>query len=62
LPRGVGVVDETHEPRALAGRRPLEHLLITVGVAEREHGSPPDELLDTHRLAGAVVATPRMTG
>src|SRR5262245_48735008 len=51
----VGVMDDTHEPRALAGRRPLEHLLIAVRVAEREHGPPADELLDVHWLAGAVV-------
>src|SRR5262245_11280637 len=51
----VGVMDDAHEPRALAGRRPLEHLLVAVRVAEREHGPPADELLDVHRLAGAVV-------
>src|SRR5262245_4322210 len=47
----VGVMDDAHEPLALAGRRPLEHLLIAVRVAKREHGPPADELLDVHRLA-----------
>ena len=51
LAYGVGVVDEAHEPRALAGRRPLEHLVVAVGVAEGAQGPSADELLEGDRLA-----------
>ena len=34
---------------------PLEHLLVAIGVAERQQRPPPDEALDADRLAGAVI-------
>src|SRR5262245_63749720 len=41
---GVGVVHEQREARARAGGRPLEHLLVAVGVAERHQRPPADQL------------------
>ena len=43
------------EARSVAGRGPLQHLLVAVGVAEREDGPAADEAVDAHRLAGTVV-------
>src|SRR5262249_52331968 len=51
----VGVAHDAHEARALAGRCPLKHLLVAVGVAEREERPAADDLLDVHGLARAVV-------
>src|SRR6185503_19038811 len=42
----VGVMDETREASSAAARRPLEHLLIAVGVAEGEDRPAADELVD----------------
>src|SRR6185503_15127474 len=55
LARGVRVVDEAHQARAGAGRGPLKHLVIPVGVAEGENWAAANERVDPHRLAGAVV-------
>ncbi len=49
---GVGVVHKAHEARALAGRGPLEHLLIAVGVAESEDRPAADESLMPTGLPG----------
>ena len=48
---GIGVVDQTHEARASAGRGPFQHLLVAVGIAEGEDGTPPDEPVDAFGLA-----------
>jgi hypothetical protein len=55
LALGVGVVHDAHEARAAAGRGPLEHLLIAIGVAEGEDRAAADEAVDADGLAGAVV-------
>src|SRR5262245_56664648 len=55
LPVGVGVMNDADEPRSAPGRGPLEHLLVGVGVPEREDRSPSDEPLDAHRLSRPVV-------
>src|SRR5262245_44299898 len=46
---------EPHKPDAAARRRPLQHLLVAVGVAERKDWSPTDVALDADRLAFLVV-------
>ena len=51
----IGVVDEPAEARAGAGRRPLQHLQVAVGVAEGEDRPAADEAVDADRLAGPVV-------
>src|SRR5262245_66297424 len=48
LARVVGVTHDAHEARALAGRCPLKHLLVAVGVAERQERPPANDLLDIH--------------
>src|SRR6185369_7941174 len=55
LALGVGVVDDAAEADAFPCRRPLEHLLVAVGVAEREDGAPADVVVDPLGLAGTVV-------
>src|SRR5258708_30098071 len=52
---GIGVVHEPHEARAIAGRGPLQHLQIAVGVSECKNGTTPDKTIDADRLAGAVI-------
>jgi len=52
---GIGVVDVERESRPLSGSGPLQHLQVTVAVAERGNGSPADLLLDGNRLAFLVV-------
>ena len=52
---GVGVMDDQAEARAPAHRRPLQHLEIAVGVAERRNRAAADVLVDADRLAGLVV-------
>src|SRR4030095_11504913 len=54
LPRCVGVADQPHESGTVAGG-PLQHLLVAVGVAEREDRPAPDEAMDADRLSGLVV-------
>ena len=41
----IGVVDVECESRALSGSGPLQHLQVTVGVAERCNGSSADLLV-----------------
>ena len=48
-------MDEHHQPRALAGPCPLEHLLVAVRVAEGDDGTPADMLLDTDGFAVLVI-------
>ena len=55
LALGVGVVDDHAETRAGSRRRPLEHLEVAVGVAERRDRPAADQLLDSDRFAGLVV-------
>src|SRR4051794_11756534 len=55
LTLGIGVMDEPHEPRPTSCGSPLQHLLITVRIAESEDRAPTDEPVDADRLAGAVV-------
>src|SRR5688572_15316436 len=55
FPVAVRVVHDQAQSRAAAGRRPLEHLKIAVGVAESDGRSATDELLDADRLALFVV-------
>ena len=52
---GIRMVDVKREPRPLSGSRPLQHLQVAVGVAERGNGSPADLLVDGNRLAFLVV-------
>ena len=52
---GIGVVDERHEAGPAARRRPLEHLVVAVGVAEGGDGAPPDLRMDADGLPGLVV-------
>src|SRR5262245_30094270 len=40
LALGVGVADQAHEPGAVAGRGPLEHLQIPVRITERQDRAP----------------------
>ncbi len=55
LARGIVVMHEEREARAGAGRRPLEHLEIAVGVAECGNRAPPDSRLDADGLPFLVV-------
>ena len=55
LALGVVVEHQHHQPRAVAGAGPLEHLAVAVGVAERGVGPLADEQVDADRLAGLVV-------
>ena len=48
---GIGVMDEQAEARALAGGRPLQHLQVAVGVAERGDRAAADVLVDADGLA-----------
>src|SRR5580698_5970718 len=48
-------MDEEHETGAGAGGGPLEHLLVTVGVAEGCDGALAYKCVDPDGLAGAVV-------
>ena len=52
---GIGVMDDAGEARAGPCRRPLQHLQIAVGIAEREDRPPADEAVDADRLARPVV-------
>src|SRR5262245_13977674 len=54
LPHIVVVVHEQHETRR-ADVRVLQHLHITVGVAEREDRTLANMEVDVHGLTGAVV-------
>ena len=47
---GVGVMHEAHEARTIAGRGPLQHLVVAVGIAEGEDRSAADELVDATGL------------
>src|SRR4029077_7343840 len=46
---------EAHEARAGAGRGPFQHLLVAVGIPEREDRPTPDKSIDPHWLPRAVV-------
>src|SRR6266540_2838209 len=46
---------ETHESRATAAGRPLQHLLIAGRIAKSEDGTLADEALNPFRLARLVV-------
>jgi len=46
---------EAREARTAAGRGPLQHRKIAVGIAEREDRPPSDKAVDADRLAGAVI-------
>src|SRR6516165_5969842 len=48
-------MDQTEEARTAAGRRPLQHLQVSVGVAESENWPPCDKSVDGHGLANLVV-------
>ncbi len=52
---GVGVMDEPHQARPVAGRRPLQHLAIPIRVAKGQDGAAADELVDADRFAFVVV-------
>ena len=45
---------ETHEPGTGPPIRPLQHLLVAIGVAEREDRPAADERVDPRGLAGSV--------
>ena len=51
----IGVMEDGHAARLVAGRRPLQHLKVAIGVAEREDRPTPDDAIDPHRLAGAII-------
>ena len=53
--RGIGVVHDAGEARAASRHGPLQHLLVAVGIAEREDRAAADEHVDADRLARAVV-------
>ena len=55
FPLRIGVMDDQAEPRAAGHRRPLQHLEIAVGIAERGDRAAADMLVDADRLAGLVV-------
>jgi hypothetical protein len=46
------VTDDQAEARSAAGGRPLQHLQVAVGVAERDDGSAADVMLDGGGLPG----------
>src|ERR1700704_2614908 len=52
---GVGVVDEAHEAGAAPRRGPFQHLLVAVGISEREDGTAADEAVDALGLSRLVV-------
>jgi len=52
---GVGVVHKSHETRTAACRRPLQHLQVTVGVAEGKDRAAVDEVVDPDWLARPIV-------
>ena len=49
------VNQEFQRDGAAADGGPLKHFQIAVGVSGSEDGTPPDELLNPHGLAGLVV-------
>src|SRR3954465_2913452 len=51
----VGMMDEHPERWSTAHRRPLEHLEIAVGIAERRDGTAANLLIDADWLTGLVV-------
>ena len=55
LPLGIGMADQHAQPRSTAGRGPLQHLQVAIGVAESGQGSAADVQLDVDRLALLVV-------
>ena len=55
FPFAIGVMDDDSEPGAPACRDPLEHLEISIGIAECRDRPAADYLVDADRLAGAVV-------
>ena len=55
LARGVGMVDEHHQPTPGTGGSPLQHLQVAVGVAKGGDRPLTDKLLDGGRLALFVV-------
>src|ERR1700676_2415901 len=52
---GIGVVNDGAEAYAAADRRPLQHLEIAVGIAERSDRPGAEAFVDCNRLAGLVV-------
>lgn len=48
-------MDDDAQPCSRSGRRPLEHLEIAVGIAERRNWPPTDHLVDADRLASTIV-------
>ena len=53
--RRVIVQHQQLEPRAAAGLRVFQHLLVAGGIAERHDGTTADVLVDGNGLAGLVV-------
>jgi hypothetical protein len=49
------MMNKPHEPGTATRRRPFQHLLVAVGIAEGEYGPPPDETVDADRLARPVI-------
>ena len=55
LALGVGVVDDEHQACAGTRGRPLQHLLVAVGVAKCSDGATADVLIDADGFAGTIV-------
>ena len=51
----VRVVDDHSKARSLASCGPLQHLKVTIGIAEGRDGAQTDELVNTNRLSRPVV-------
>src|SRR6185312_6364541 len=51
----VGMMHDSGKARAIAGRRPLQHREIAVGIAEGEDRPPADEAIDADGLARSIV-------
>ena len=52
---GIGVVHIQREAPAFAGRSPLQHLQVAIGIAESGDRTAADMLVDGHRLALLVI-------
>lgn len=53
----VGMMNQAHESRPGSRSRPLQHLVIAVGIAEGKNGTTADELLDPDRFALLVASS-----
>ena len=55
LARGIRVMNEQHQTWTVAGRSPLQRLLVTIRVTECRKWTASDELIDRNHFSFSVV-------